>query len=440
MGHVKMSQKEIKRVEIIGKAVRREIRQKHGAELLGLSVRQVKRLVKCVREEGGVGLCHRGRGQESRRRMDPKTEKKIINRYKTRYPDFGPTFAQEKLTEDGYTISRESLRKLLIKNELWRVRKQRDKPLHVWRARRSSEGELIQIDGSHHRWLEDRLDQEFCLMAYIDDATSQVYARFYEYEGVYPILDSMLRFTTDKGRPRAVYIDRHSTYKTARKTSIEEDLEGKGALTQFERVMQEIDIEVIHALTPQAKGRVERLFQTLQDRLIKEMRLANICTIDSANQFIEVYLPTYNEQFSVIPKEATPCWRELPGHLDLDRVFAKRFKRTVLNDYTIRWENRIFLIQEPSLSLKGQPVEIRQTLSKQLLFTTKHKTLSVKEVAKVPAKAKKISSAQVKLKLQTYNQSGPKSKKSWMDVCFFGQPVNPVPAKKTFLSRLLNRV
>ncbi len=421
MGQIIMSIKEIRRVEVIQQAERREIKQNRAGEILGISSRQVKRLVSRIRKEGIAGLCHRNRGKKSNKRIPTELEKKIIKRYREKYHDFGPTLAQEKLLEDGIEISRESLRKILIKHDMWIVRKNRARPLHVWRERRSSEGELIQIDGSHHSWLEDRLDQEFCLMAYIDDATSIVYARFYEYEGLYPILDSMQLYTALNGRPRAVYLDRHSTYKARRKTTIEEDLNGSESQTQFEAVMKEIDVEVIHAMTPQAKGRVERLFKTLQDRLVKEMRLANICSIDEANNFLKIYLPKYNEKFSVAAKDPAKVWRPLPSHLDVKRVFSKRYKRTILKDYTIRWQKKIFLIQNPTHTLRRQAVEIREGLDGHLTFSTKNKDLCVKQVAEMPSRSKKITMTEAKKRLQKSLGTQEKSKKSWMDDFYFGK-------------------
>ena len=424
MGHIKMSKKEVYRVEVIKRSVRRELSQKEAGNLLGLSTRQIKRLVKRVRKEGIGGLCHRSRDRESRRKLSKEKELKIVALYKEKYPDFGPTFAQEKLKEEGVNISRESLRKVLIKNHLWEVQKKKKKEIHVWRARRSSEGELVQIDGSHHRWLEERLDQEFCLMAYIDDATNKVYGKFYEYEGVYPILDSMMAYTKKYGRPMAVYIDRHSTYKTTRKETIEEALEGSHSLTQFEQIMREIDINVIHARSPQAKGRVERLFKTLQDRLIKEMRLANICTIEAANEFLVSYLEKHDNRFSIAPKEACSVWRPLPINFDPAWTFSQRYTRTILNDFTIRWKNQIFLIEAPYLALKGQKVEIRQMLNGDLSFATKHKKLKVKAVENAPKKTKPMSMAEAKKKLNAFLGSETKSKKSWMDNFHFGHHQN----------------
>ncbi len=435
VGHIKMSQKEAKRVTIIDEVLKGKTDQKQGAKSLNMSVRQIRRVVKRVKEEGIEGHCHRSRGRKSPRQISSDIKSRIIQVYKAKYADFGPTFAQEKLVErEHIQISRESLRKLLIKEGLWIERSKKNRPVHVWRQRRSSEGELVQVDGSHHRWLEDRLEQEFCLMAYIDDATSKVYGRFYEYEGVYPGLDSFRRFINEYGCPHSIYIDRHSTYKTTRKASIEEDLKGESVLTQFEHVMQELEVQVIHARSPQAKGRVERLFKTLQDRLVKEMRLAEIDSIPNANLFLEEFLETYNQRFTVHPKIKAPVWHPMPAHCDLTWTFSKRYFRTILKDYTIQWQNKLFLLENPSLALKGQRVEIRVSIDGLLRFSTKNKVITVKSIQKAPKQTKIISMAESKRRLDHSLQSHTKSKKSWMDGFYFGDAQKQIHSAQPVLT------
>ena len=428
MGEIKMSKKELSRVEILERVSRRALKQAEAGAILNLSIRQIKRLVKRIKTKGIEGICHQSRGKPSRRKIKGEEIQKMIQLYQEKYRDFGVTFFNEKLKEEGIEMSRETVRKYLSTHQLWEVKRSRKKAIHVWRERRSCEGELIQIDGSHHRWLEDRLDQEFCLMGYIDDATSQVFARFYEYEGIYPILDSMILFIKNKGFPRAVYVDRHSTYKTTRKASHEEDLNDTGALTQFQSVMKDCDIEVIHAHSPQAKGRVERLFSTLQDRLVKEMRLANISSLSAANDFLESYLISHNQRFGVAPNAECPIYRSVPKDFDFHWTFAKRDTRKVHSDYTIHFKNRLFLIKKPSITLKGQSVEVRQALNGDLKFTSNSKLLDVKECFLAPKSlcTQKMSMAESKRKLQEALNTldGPKSKKSWLDDLYFQQPVS----------------
>ena len=433
-----MSEKESKRIPIIMQVENKQISQREAGELIGLSRRQIIRCVKRVKQFGIKGLCHKNRDRVSNRKTPEEIVKRILILYKKHYHDFGPTLAQEKLAQrDKVLISRETLRKILIDHELWKVRSKKNKPLHIWRQRRSNEGELVQIDGSHHRWLENRLDQEFCLMAYIDDATNKVYARFYEYEGVHPALDSFQRFIAQYGKPRQVYIDRHSTYKTTKKASIDETLEGGGPLTQFQRVMKELNIDVIFAQSPQAKGRIERLFKTFQDRLVKEMRLANIFSIEAANKFLETYLPIYNHQFCFEPQNTVKLWRPLELSLDNKWTFAMRVKRTILKDYTIRCFNRLFLIQNPYLALRGQKVEIRFALDGGFRFTIKHKVLNVREITALECKSKKESLSHSLKKLRQFTTTHTKSKKSWMDGFYFGKQYKQIiPNQKSTLTHV----
>jgi transposase len=416
-----MSIKELERVKMIEKILEKQISQVEAAKIIGVSDRQVRRLVKKVREGGIKNIIHRSRGKASPKKLDAQLKKKALQLYEEKYPDFGPTFAREKL-QDSHRIqlSRESLRKLLIEAGIWQVRKKKSSDFHVWRERKHFEGEMIQIDGSHHRWLEDRLDQEICLMGYIDDATGKVFARFYEYEGVFPALDSFQSFIQENGIPKSVYIDRHSTYKTTRKATVDEDLEGSESNTQFQQVMKSIGVKVIYARSPQAKGRVERLFETLQDRLVKEMRLNGISSIQEANIFLEKYLPSFNKKFSVTAKEKEKHYKKVPTNFDCKWTFSLRTKRSIAKDYTIRCFNRLFLVKNPYLALKGQKVLVKQALNGDLQFETKTKILSVKEITQkdleLVKKGQKTLKKQLK-KRPTFH----KSKKSWMDKFYFGK-------------------
>ena len=417
-----MSKKEIDRISIMQKIMDKQISQVDAAKVMGISSRQMRRLVKRVRDGGIQNIIHQSRGVPSKRRLTEEMKSRIIHIYQTHYPDFGPTFALEKLTEDHHiTLSRERLRKLLIDAGLWQIRKRKKRDLHVWRERKHFEGEMVQIDGSHHRWLEDRLDQEFCLMAYIDDATGQVYAHFYEYEGVFPALDSFKRFSQKYGLPESVYIDRHSTYKTTRKASIDEELAGSESNTQFQQVMKDVGVKVIHARSPQAKGRVERLFETLQDRLVKELRLKDVRTIQDANVFLGNYLSSFNKQFAIPAKKKTTLYRCLENDFDYKWTFCLRTKRHIAKNYTIRCFNRLFLLKNPSLSLKGQNIIVKQALNGDLQFESKYSILSVKEITDKDVKL--VQAAQRKLKKAIAKRPVYyKSKKTWMDHQYYGKP------------------
>jgi transposase len=417
-----MSIKEIQRAEIISKIINGKLLQTEASKIIDLSYRQITRIVSKVRKEGIKALIHGNRGKESKRKLSEENRGLIAKICKEQYPDFGPTFACEKLLEKHQIkISNESLRKILIQNNLWIPNKIKAQDCHIWRERRAHFGELVQIDGSPHRWLEDRLDQEFCLMGFIDDATSDFFGKFYEYEGIFPVFDCFAEYVEIYGLPRAVYLDRHSTYRTTRQATIDEQLKDQYPLTQFELAMKELGVEVIHAYSPQAKGRVERSFETHQDRLVKELRLANISTIADANQFLKTYWPKHNEKFAVNSKSDILLFRPVPKHIDLKWILAIRDHRIIGNDYTIRWCNRVFLISNPYKTLRKQKVEIRQAMNGELRFTTKTKVLTVKEVTE-HAILKARAAQQEMIKIIKQRPTYSKSKKSWMDGFYIGKP------------------
>lgn len=416
-----MSHKEIQRAEIITKVIHNRLLQTEASNILKLSYRQTNRLVNKVRRKGIKALAHGNRGKASKRKIPIDIQNRIINIYKEKYPDFGPTFACEKLIENHQIkISNEKLRQMLIENHIWTTRKNKNKECHVWRERRHHFGELTQIDGSPHRWLEDRLDQEFCLIGFIDDATGDFFGKFYEYEGIFPVFDCLAEYIVVYGIPRAAYLDRHSTYRTTRQPTIDEQLRDKQPLTQYERAMKELEVEVIHAYSPQAKGRVERVFETLQDRLIKEMRLAGIATIPDANKFLKTYLPKHNKKFAIPPKNNQSLFRPLPKHIDLKWLLAIKDERVVGNDYTIRWCNRVFLISNPTQTLRKKKIIIRQALNGNLQFSTKNKILSVKEITE-QALINARSAQKEMIKILQQKSFHPKAKKSWMDGFYIGK-------------------
>ncbi len=418
-----MSKKELNRTKYIALALEKKLTQKAASKYMGLSYKQTKRIIKKVRKHGIQSIAHGNRGKESPRKFQNEFKQKVVGLYAANYPDFGPTFANEKLLElHDITLSTESLRQILIDYGHWTIKKRKHSDLHVWRERKHYVGEMIQIDGSHHRWLEDRLDQEFCLMGFIDDATGNVYGKFYEYEGIMPIYDSFIGYMKKYGIPDSVYLDRHSTYKTTRNSSVDEQLKQEYPLTQFEKIMKHINVRVHHARSPQAKGRVERLFETLQDRLVKEMRLANICSINEANKFIESYWPKFNEKFSVKALSAHSMHIMPSSDFDYKWIFSISDNRVISKDYTIRWMNRLFLIKQPSLSLKGQKVLIKQTLDGDLRFETKTKILSVQEVTQKEVKLIEAERKRIKKILATTTATHEKSKKSWMDGFYIGNP------------------
>lgn len=340
-----MSGKELRRVHVMRQVLGKQITQVKAGALLGLTARQVRRLLQRVRQEGDRGLVHRGRGKPSNRRIPEKRKAKVLRLYEERYGDFGPTVAAEKLAErHRLEISAETLRGWLLAKGVTHFRR-RKRPHRAWRARKAHVGELVQLDGSQHDWLEGR-GPAGVLMAYIDDASSRVFARFYEYEGTIPAMDSFHRYVTQEGIPLAVYADKHTTYRSPAEPTVEEQLAGTKPQSQFGRALRELGVELIAAHSPQAKGRVERLFKTFQDRLIKELRLAGVTTLEDANRFLEEYLPRYNRRFAVPAAQAADLHRPTPTARELARSLCIKTTRCLRKDFTIAHEGRLYQVHD----------------------------------------------------------------------------------------------
>lgn len=353
-----MRQKELVRVHVIQQIIKGQIKQIEGAELLGLSDRQVRRIVDRVEKEGYGGIIHKLRGRKSSKRIRDEVRIRVIELCRSVYKGFGPVFSSEKLAErDGIKVSDETLRKWLHEEGLMgRTRKRQ--PHRQWRERKRRFGELVQLDGSHHAWLEER-GPACVLMGYIDDATSKKYGRFYEYEGTMPALDSFKRYIRRYGIPGAVYVDRHGTYQAKRQETLQEQLENKRAQSAFEKAAERLGVKVIHAQSAPAKGRIERSFRTDQDRLVKELRLQNICTIAQANEFLEEYWGRHNRRFSVAPVEAEDFHRPIGKGVNLDSLLSVRTERFVRKDNTIAHGGCWFQILEhhvgPKVEVEEQP-------------------------------------------------------------------------------------
>lgn len=378
-----MSRKEARRLHVIRKVLDGEIKQVNAAEMLSMSARQIRRIVERIRDEGEEGVIHKLRGAESNHKTADKVKDKIIRLYRKKYEGFGPTLAAEKLHDlDGITISDETLRLWLIDAGDWR--KARKRICHRrWRQRKAHLGEMVQIDGSEHDWFEGR-GPRCVLMGYIDDATGEVFARFYEYEGTKPAMDSFMRYSRRYGLPLSVYLDRHTTYKSPKKESPEDD---KESLSQFERAMEEMGVEVIHAYSPQAKGRIERLFGTLQDRLVKEMRLQGIKSIEEANAFLETYLPEYNSRYAVEPEESADLHRKVPKGMNLHSILCIKTERTLNNDFTVAYDSKFYQIED---KIKTATVIVEERLDGTMAITHDGLVLTYKELPARPKKQRKL--------------------------------------------------
>lgn len=383
---IMLSLKELKKLKIIQDVINKRIPQVTAAVMLGLSERQIGRLTKAVRKEGERGIVHKSRGKPSHRKIAEETKEKILRLYREKYQDFGPTLASEKLKEeDCIRISEETLRNWLIKEGIWKA-KRKKKPHRQWRERKECFGEMVQMDGSHHDWLEGR-GPKLVLMAYIDDATSRVFARFYDHEGTMPAMDSFRLYVEENGLPQALYADKHSTYKAQRKLTIEEELEGvEEPLSQFERALEELGVEMIHAHSPQAKGRIERLFATFQDRVIKEMRLKGIEAKEGANEFLKSYLPEYNKRFSKHPANETDVHVRPPKELNLSNYLCIKTERTVRKDNTISHESKMYQIEE---RVNTRKVVVEEHIDGTIRITSKGSQVRHKEIKELPKKAEK---------------------------------------------------
>jgi hypothetical protein len=380
---IKMSREELRRLEVIHKVIERRMKQSKAASILSLSVRQVRRLKTKVNLYGDIAIVHGGRGKPSPRKFSNEFRKEVIGIVRKQYQDFGPTFASEKLEKiDGKKVNRETLRQWMIKELIWKARRYKGNVQgHGWRKRKDFIGEMVLLDGSVHDWLEGR-GPKMTLMAYIDDASNIIFGEFYPAETTESAMRSFKKYIKKYGIPLKIYFDRHSIYKTTREPNLDESLKGKRPLTQFEKVLEILNVETIHAYSPEAKGRIERLFETLQDRLIKEMRLANICSLEEANKFLKTYLPKHNARFSIAPKNPKNLHRPIPRKLDLNWVFAVRDERIISNGFTVAWKNRVFLLKSHSMVLKKKRVIVMQNLRGQIRIWFNNRTLDFQEITK----------------------------------------------------------
>ena len=341
---IELSQRERERLKVLHEVQRGHLRQREAAGRLQLSTRQVRRLLRRVKREGDGGLIHRGRGRPSNRKIAVRQQRRMVAQVQRRYADFGPTLAAEQLAQQGLRVSRETLRQWMIAAGLWKPRRQRLRPVHVWRERRAAFGELVMMDSSPFRWLEER-GPELQLIAMIDDASSRFWARFVEHDSTQENLRTLQGWLRRYGRPQALYTDKNSLFYTTRPAQWAEQLEGQPARTQFGRALQELGIEWIAAHSPQAKGRIERLFGTLQDRLVKQMRLAGVTTIEQANQYLaEIFLPAWEQRFTVAPRQSQDAHRPLGREHRLEQILSVREPRSVANDYTVRWAGQRWAI------------------------------------------------------------------------------------------------
>jgi len=353
---LQMSAKELSRVEVIQKLSEKRMSQKEAGAMLHLSTRQIKRLLKTYRKKGAAGLISRQRGCSSHNRLAEDIKKRALNLLKTKYQGFGPTLAHEKLVEkEKLKLSDESVRQLMIVEDLWKPRKVKKVVTHQLRERRACFGELVQIDGSPHDWFEGRAEP-CVLLVFIDDATGKlVQLLFVESESFFSYCAAAEGYFRHSGKPVAFYSDKNSIFR------VNVPSVGSGdALTQFGRALQELDIEIICANTPQAKGRVERVIQTLQDRLPKEMRLRQIKSREAGNAYLPEFIQDFNMRFAEEPRSSVDAHRMLTAKEDLAYILAWQETRTLSKNLTLQFHKTVYQIQtqRPTYALRNALVTV----------------------------------------------------------------------------------
>jgi transposase len=369
-----MNQYERDTLKIMAPVLQGKRTQAEAARLLRLSVRQVRRIQRKLEQGGDAALAHGLRGKPSNRRLQSEIRQQVLDLYRQRFVDFGPTFACEKLAEQGLQVSPDTLRRWLLAEGLWQRRRRRD-PHRSRRLRRACFGELVQMDASIHDWLEGR-GETVVLLSMIDDATSRVLARFYPAGTVQTHMDLLRRWLHLHGRPLALYTDRHSIFELHEKGRALAD-----AATQFGRSLRELDIALIRAHSPQAKGRVERSFGTAQDRWVKELRLAGASPQEQANAVLERLLPEHNRRFAKPARDASDAHRTLGRSFDLNAILSLREERVVSNDYVVRFDNRFYQLLPPVYpGERGGKVIIELRLDETMAIRFQDHYLSYEEV------------------------------------------------------------
>lgn len=375
-----MSMDERDRLEVLGRVKRGELTVTAAAELLGLSVRQARRVWKRFKSNGARGLVHGLRSRASNRRFPEAFRARVLKRHQERYPDFGPTLACEKLAEEGLALSPDTLVAILKERHLW-VRRRRHGKHRRRRERRACFGSMVQMDGSHHDWFEGRA-AKCVLMVVIDDASNVTWARFYAAETSEAAFDVFGRWAQRHGLPRSLYVDRHGIYR-------DEDHPQKP--TQFGRAMKQLGVELIRAHSPQAKGRVERRNAVFQDRLVKELRLRNISDMVQANALLEsLFLDELNRRYAISPAKTQDLHRAVRAGVELEEVLCVQEERVVGQDWCVRWRSRWLQIgpEHAGLRLAGKRVLVRQRPDGRLIVDYQGQRLTVQELGGKPAASK----------------------------------------------------
>jgi hypothetical protein len=360
-----LSGKQRERLKILHEVQQRHLTQATGAEQLGVSDRWVRELVRRMRSMGDRAVVHGLRGKPSNRRVERKLEKKAVRLYQAEYSDFGPTLAAEYLAEKhGVCVSRETLRKWLISAGVWKAKRRRIKQVHTWRPRRSCRGELVQWDTSIHDWLEGRGEQKLKLIAMIDDASNELFARFVLEDSTVEHMRVLWRYLERNGRPLSFYTDKAALFHVASRRVGYYGDHSEGGETQIQRALRELGVELILAHSPQAKGRVERCFGVLQDRLVKGLRKGGASDLETANEHLErVFLPVWNRRFRRDPFSEVDAHRPLAS-AELASILSLVETRRVANDYTVSWHGQQYQIPRAAArpGLRSMTIRVEQRL------------------------------------------------------------------------------
>lgn len=394
---IEMSNKELARKTEIERVLDKRNTQKEAAKRLGISERQFRRILRRYRQKGDAGLVSRKRGKPSNRKTDGEI-REVVRKFVCDpiMEGFGPTLMTEKLEiKKGIRLSKETVRRLMIESSVWEAKTKKKEEPHYSRPRRKHRGELVQIDGSNHAWLEDR-GPKAALLVFVDDATSEILAaEFVPEESFFSYGELCKRYFNEHGLPKAFYSDRFSVFRNNRKDNLSYE-----PVTQFQRALTALKIEIICANSPQAKGRVERANQTLQDRLIKEMRLLSICNYEQANQFLPEFIRDYNRRFAVMPGSKLDFHRPLDKTQDLDFLFSIHDFRIITKTLLIHYASKVYQIvtNHPAYYYAKQEVLITADHTGVASAWFHGNLLTLKEIDKRPRQGTVVSSKSVEIK------------------------------------------
>jgi transposase len=381
-----MSKKELTRLEVMQRLKEKRLTQKEAARLLGLSTRQIKRLWRAYRQQGAKGLVSVRRGQASNNRLDARIVQQALDLIEEKYRDFGPTLAHEKLTEVHHLgISRESVRRIMIEAGIWKPKRAKQPSAHQMRERRACFGELVQIDGSDHAWFEGR-GPKCTLLVYIDDATGQLLELlFVPSETFFGYCEATRHYLERYGKPVAFYSDKHGIFRVNQ----ERPMGTTSGLTQFGRAMDELDIQIICANSPQAKGRIERANQTLQDRLVKELRLHGISDMQAGNMYLPEFREDFNQRFAVAPRSTHDAHRPLLKTDLLDVILTHQETRSLSKNLTVQYQHVVYQIQtnRPDYALRNAKVTVCENAKGEVTILYKDKPLPYTIYHKAPHQA-----------------------------------------------------